>query len=146
MDLFCTEDFYTTYNSLIRQKAYRGLEEEMCNYFIDKNIEDLLSGTRLNNSNTRPLIKKRISGSGGYRIYYLLQISDSIALLLFIHPKTGPDGGENITDEHYKKISKDAIEALKNKTYWAVSKVEDSYKLSFKKVEKIEVEIKVKNE
>ena len=133
MDIYCTDEFYQSFEILRGQKAYRGLESEISEHFLNKPIEDLSSGKRLNNSSTHPLIKKRLNGSGGYRIYYLIKISDSIVLLLFVHPKTGPDGSENITDKHYTLISKQAYDALKNNTYFIITLDTKTQKLNFKK-------------
>ena len=134
MDIYCTEEFYKSFETLRGQKAYRGLENEISEYFLGKPIEEILSGKRLNNSTTHPIIKKRLNGSGGYRIYYLIKISDSFVLLLFVHPKTGPEGGENITDEHYTFISKQAFEAMSKNSYLIMTFDPLTNKLIFRKI------------
>ena len=108
MDIFCLEDFKNEFDNLKDKKAYRTLEKDIIDYFFNKTIKDLSSGTRLNNSDKTPYIKKRLRGSGGYRVYFLILIKKESVYLMFIHPKTGPDGSENITDESksalYKKV------------------------------------------
>lgn len=110
MRIFCLDDFKVEFEKLISKKSYRDLQKEIINYFFDKSVEDLKSGTRLNNDDEIPYIKKRLRGSGGYRCYFLLVIKDECLYLMFIHPKTGSSGSSNITDESktylYKKVHK----------------------------------------
>lgn len=142
MDIFCTHEFYTVYLGLAKQKAYRELGDELAEYFFRKDAEDLESGRRLNGNCPIPYIKKRIEGSGGYRIYYLLQISESKSLLLFIHPKNGPDGSENIKDKFKKLYYKQGLEALKSENYLRLKLDKESGVLKFLKIEKKLVVIK----
>ena len=71
-------------------------------------MSELASGVRLNNSDDTPYIKKRLHGSGGFRFYFLLIIKQENLYLMFVHPKTGSLGADNITDESkaflYKKV------------------------------------------
>ena len=107
MRIFCLDDFKVEFEKLISKKSYRDLQRELINYFFDKSVEDLKSGTRLNNDDEIPYIKKRLRGSGGYRCYFLLIIiKDECLYLIFVHPKTGPSGSSNITDESKTYLSK----------------------------------------
>lgn len=110
VDIYCLEDFKDKFEKLSSNKKYKDLESEIIDYFFEKEIADVISGTRLNHSDTEPYIKKRIAGSGGYRVYFLLLIKKEKLYLMFVHPKTGPEGSDNITDESkaylYKKILK----------------------------------------
>lgn len=108
MKFFCLQDFKVEFEKLISKKAYSSLEQDLINYFFGKSAQELCSGTRLNNSDKTPYIKKRLKGSGGYRFYFLLILKDESLYFMFVHPKTGPIGANNITDESkaylYKKI------------------------------------------
>ena len=108
MLIYCLEDFKVEFDKLQGKKHYRTLQQDIIDYFFNKSIKDLNSGTRLNNSDKTPYIKKRLRGSGGYRFYFLLLIKEEIVYLMFFHPKAGPAGAENITDESkslwYKKV------------------------------------------
>lgn len=108
MRLFCLEDFKVEFEKLRSKKSYLDLEKEIISYFFDKTKEELCSGARLNNNSDFPYIKKRLSGRGGYRCYYLLLIKNDCLYLMFVHPKTGPVGSSNIDDEYktylYKKV------------------------------------------
>jgi len=65
MEIFCLEDFKDEFDKLKVKKAYWTLEKDIIDYFFNKTIQDLNSGTRLNNSDETPYIKKRLRGSGG---------------------------------------------------------------------------------
>ena len=99
MGLFCTERFKAEFEKLKNKKPYRGLEAEIIEYFVGAELSVLMSGTRLNGNNPNPYIKKRLEGSGGYRVYYLLISAKGDVYLIFVHPKTGPYGSKNIQDE-----------------------------------------------
>mgnify|MGYP005849050869 CR=1 FL=1 len=104
----CLDDFKVEFEKLKDKKAYKDLESDLIDYFFDKPINSLMSGTRLNNSELVPYIKKRLGGRGGYRVYFLLLIKDEQLILMYIHPKTGAVGSPNITDASkaylYKKV------------------------------------------
>jgi len=108
MEIFCIEDFKFEFERLISKKAYNQLEQDIVDYFFNKTDSELCSGTRLNNSNTTPYIKKRLNGRGGFRTYFLVIKIKNCLYLMFVHPKTGSMGAENINDESkaylYKKV------------------------------------------
>jgi len=87
MDLYCLEDFKVEFEKLNSKKSSKTIEKDLINYFFDKSSQELSSGTRLNNSDVIPYIKKRLRGSGGFRCYYLLIIKDDALYLMFVHPK-----------------------------------------------------------
>jgi|ERR1035437_2190317 hypothetical protein len=128
MEIFCLEDFKDEFDKLKVKKAYRTLEKDIIYYFFNKPIQDLNSGTRLNNSDETPYIKKRLRGSGGYRVYFLILIKKENIYLMFIHPKTGPDGAENITDESKSALYKKVLASIKTNDLYKVTlnKTQDS--------------------
>jgi hypothetical protein len=113
MQIFCTQEFKVEFEKLISRKQYSTLQEDIINYFFDKKISQLLSGANLNNSTDTPYLKKRLRGSGGYRIYFLILIKDENAYLMFVHPKTGPYGADNINDKSKAYLYKNTLEAIK---------------------------------
>jgi hypothetical protein len=128
MEIFCLEDFKDEFDKLKVKKAYWTLEKDIIDYFFNKTIQDLNSGTRLNNSDETPYIKKRLRGSGGYRVYFLILIKKENIYLMFIHPKTGPDGAENITDESKSALYKKVLASIKTNDLYKVTlnKTQDS--------------------
>lgn len=128
MEIFCLEDFKDEFDKLKVKKAYWTLEKDIIDYFFNKTIQDLNSGTRLNNSDETPYIKKRLRGSGGYRVYFLILIKKENIYLMFIHPKTGPDGAENITDESKSALYKKVLASIKTNDLYkvALNKTQDS--------------------
>ena len=87
MTIYCIESFKNALEKLSKKKPYKSLEQEIISYFFNKPVAELISGTRLNNSNTEPYIKKRLDGSGGFRLYFLILIKNDNLYLMFVHPK-----------------------------------------------------------
>lgn len=108
MKIFCIAEFKVEFEKLKDKKSYNSIESDIIDYFLDKSVQELSSGTRLNNSSETPYIKKRIHGKGGFRFYYLLIIKNESLYLMFVHPKTGSLGADNIKDDSksylYKKV------------------------------------------
>jgi hypothetical protein len=134
MDIFCLEDFKVEFEKLKGKKSYSSIEDDIINYFFGKNAQELSSGVRLNNSSETPYIKKRLNGSGGFRFYYLLIIKDEKLYLLFVHPKTGALGSENITDESKAYLYKKVLGCIKSNDLYQLSLNEETKKIDFKKV------------
>lgn len=137
MKVFCTSRFKTEVDGLKGKKQYKEVEEDIIDYFLTKTIEEISSGTRLNNSETTPYIKKRLDGSGGFRVYYLLVIKDDNAYLMFIHPKTGPTGSSNITNEAKKTFYKDVLVAIQTSDLYAIKKHSTKSELVYTPIQKV---------
>lgn len=121
MNVYCISDFKQEFARLATNKSYRSLEQEIINYFFNKPFPDLLSGTRLNQSDTAPFIKKRLKGSGGYRFYFLVIIKKKSLYLLYVHPKTGSMGATNITDQSKALLQKRLYDSIKSKSLFQVT-------------------------
>ncbi len=134
MKYYCLEEFRAEFERLIKKKPYRSLGRDMIEAFFDKSISELRAGTRLNNSSDAPYIKKRVGGGGGFRFYYYLLIDEERLYFLFVHPKTGPFGSENITDESKAYIYKRVIEAIKSNDLYIVEKSTDGGSIQFRLV------------
>ena len=134
MTILCLEEFKVEFEKLKKKNSYSSIEKEVIEYFFDKDLQQLKSGTRLNNSDDTPYIKKRLNGSGGFRTYYLLIIKNETVYLMFVHPKTGSLGYDNITDESKALLYKRVLECIKTNSLYEV-KVENA-KIAFKKRDK----------
>lgn len=132
MTILCLEDFKVQFEKLKKKNSYSSIENDIIQYFFDKEISQLISGTRLNNSDDTPYIKKRLNGSGGFRVYFLLLIKDENLYLMFLHPKTGSLGYENITDESKALLYKKVLENIRINNLYILT-VDDS-KLIFTKM------------
>lgn len=136
LSFYCTKSFKKEYEKLLKKKSYSDFKDALIT-FIDienKNSSDFFEGTKLNgNINTDPLlIKKRIQGSGGYRLYYYIYLVKNKIYFINTHPKTGKRGKTNLKD----------IKEIKN-TFHTDLKNNDIYKLlikenviSFEKIDK----------
>jgi len=135
MNIYCLEDFKVEFERLVSKKSYDTLEQDIIKYFFGKSIEDLSSGTRLNNSAETPYIKKRLSGRGGFRVYYLLIFKKGNLYLMFVHPKTGPEGSENITDESKSLLYKKVLKSININDLYLVTINKKAQSLNFEKQE-----------
>lgn len=118
MKIYCLEDFKFAFEKLKSKNSYKSIEQDTINYFFNKSSSDLSPGTRLNNSDLTPYIKKRLGGRGGFRFYYLLLIKDDRIYLMYVHPKTGVYGAENITDESKAMLYKKLLTSIENKNLY----------------------------
>lgn len=145
MEIYALYEFKHQFEKLKKNNSYRGLEKEIVELFFDQNLDEFLkSGANLNNSQEVPFIKKRIKGSGGYRVYYLMIIKDDKLHLMYVHPKTGSAGAENITDEFQAEIYSTVKKAIEEKNLFKVTV--ENQKLVFDHVsdlEKIAVAVEV---
>ena len=133
MEIFCLEDFKVEFEKLSSKKSYNSLEQDIIDYFFNKSFQQLCSGTRLNNSEKTPYIKKRLKGRGRFRFYFLLILKNESIYLMFVHPKTGPMGAENITDESKAYLYKKILECIKSDDLYQLELDETAKKLIFKK-------------
>ena len=131
MKIFCLEDFKDKFEKLKKKNSYSTIEKDILEYFFNKEIDSLKSGTRLNNSDDTPYIKKRLGGSGGFRVYFLLLVKKESAYLMFVHPKTGSEGFENITDESKALLYKKVLDCVSTNNLYEI--VLEKEKLVFKK-------------
>lgn len=120
MNVYCIEEFKNQIEKLKKIKEYISIESDIIDYLSNKSCAELATGARLNNSSSIPYIKKRISGSGGYRLYYLLILKDGDAYMLFIHPKTGKHGSSNVTDEAKKDLYKKVLTDIKSENLFSI--------------------------
>ena len=134
MDIYCLDDFKVEFEKLNSKKSYNTIESDLIDYFFDKSVQELSSGTRLNNSDNTPYIKKRLRGSGGFRCYFLLIIKNEALYLMFVHPKTGSKGSENITDESKAYLYKKVLECIKSEDLYKLTLDEAQTKINFVKV------------
>lgn len=138
MNLYCLDDFKVEFEKLNSKKPYNTLEKDLINYFFGKSSQELCSGTRLNNSDKTPYIKKRLRGSGGFRCYFLLIVEVDTLYLMFIHPKTGPKGSESITDESKTYLYKKILKCIKSKDLYRLTLNELKTKINFQKAISVE--------
>lgn len=133
MKIFCLPEFKLEFEKLKKKNAYKSVEPQIIQYFFNKKVEELCSGVRLNHSDSTPYIKKRLEGRGGFRVYYLLVIKDGNLYLMFLHPKTGPLGADNIKDESKALLYKKVLEAIQTNDLFEVT-VSEGQILHFKQL------------
>ena len=134
MKLYCLEDFKVEFEKLNSKKSYASLEQDVIDHFFNKTAQQLCSGTRLNNSDTTPYIKKRLGGRGGFRCYFLLIIVNDSLYLMFVHPKTGSKGSDNITDESKAYLYKKVLSCINSNDLYYLELNDDKSAILFNKV------------
>ncbi len=132
ISIFCIEEFKTEFDKLISKNAYAYLEKELIAYFFNKSLEELKSGTLLNNNHIVPYIKKRLGGRGGLRVYYLMIIKKEQLYLMFVHSKTGPYASSNIKDDFKSALYKKVYEDIKSNHLYKLKTVNN--KIVFNKM------------
>lgn len=135
MEIYSLEDFKVEFEKLISKKSYVNFQQEIIDYFFTKNVSELCSGTRLNNSDSYPYIKKRLGGRGGFRCYFLLIIKDEKLYLMYAHPKTGSMGSDNITDESKTYLYKKVLKCIKSNELYQLKLSESRDEIIFSKVQ-----------
>ena len=70
-------------------------------------------------------------GSGGFRFYFLLVLKEQNLYLMFVHPKTGPDGAENITDESKAYLYKKVLNCIKENDLFFLELDDKKAKINF---------------
>ncbi len=104
MKAYCTQSFIDEFNKLSKKKHYKDLESLVLGFFLDNSFSEVATGDRLYGPNEIPFLKKRLPNSGGYRIYFLADFSKEIVYINYVHPKTGPDGSDNVTNAFKKEL------------------------------------------
>jgi len=131
MEVLCLEDFKIEVEKLSKNNSYASLEKELIAYFFNKTIEELRSGTILNNSLENSFIKKRLEGSGGFRIYFYIIIRKENLYLMYVHPKTGKYGFDNISPKVRNGLLDKVIKAIKTNNLYLVMPDSTNTKLNF---------------
>lgn len=131
MNIYCLEDFKVQVEKMLRKRAYQDLEKEIVGYFHGKNPSELASGVRLNHSPEAPYIKKRLGGRGGFRLYFLLLLVKGNLYLMFVHPKTGPMGASNITDDSKSYLYKKVVDCIQSNDLYEVHLDSGKNRVSF---------------
>ncbi len=75
----------------------------------------------MNHSEVSPYIKKRLGGRGGFRVYFLLLIKNDSLYLMFVHPKTGVYGADNINDESKAQLYKKVLDCIEQRDLYRLS-------------------------
>jgi hypothetical protein len=126
MQFYTTPEFLQVINELCKRPkdGYSSCKEDICNEFKDKSLEELWDTEPflINNSRLR-LIKARfcnsgasIGQSGAFRILYIITKDIEEIIFIYVFPKRGKFGKQNISLDESKEYFKNAIEAKKNNT------------------------------
>ena len=148
MIVYCIEDFKVEFEKLKTKKQYSDLESLIFDFFLDNTLDKIKTGDLLNGSTTAPFLKKRIPNAGGYRVYFLVIVKDEKVYISYVHPKTDPMAGDNITAEHKKYIQKETYSCILGKKLYTLKKCPEKGILLFAPFEepKAETEKEIEKE
>lgn len=133
MRVYCTQEFKSEFDKITKNKAYSTLEKEIVGQYCNTTYEEACTGDALGIFPNVSYLKKRLEGSGGYRVYIVGFVKNDAIYLAFVHPKTGPYGADNITLAKKKLLLKDMLAAIKNnELYSIIQDLGNSEKLVFK--------------
>lgn len=139
MEIYCLTEFKSAFEKLKKNNSYRDVEKEIIEYFFKgESIDFYKQGAKITGTDDIPFIKKRISGRGGWRFYYLLIIKAGDIYLMFLHPKKGSMGTENITEEFEKLIYKEVLSCIKSDDLYKVFNLKGKLQFQHKLLDKKE--------
>lgn len=126
MGVYCTKQFKSEVERLLKKNSYQSLQELLINNYCDVSFDEAATGRVLSalptGNPTLFYLKKTLDGSGGYRAYVLAFIKEQDIYLGFIHPKTGVYGMANTSDGKRKEIMREVIKASKSGEVYIMSK------------------------
>ena len=123
LKFFSISSLRDSINSYLKYDSYRNCKLDLCDFFKDQTIDVIFNNPiLLAPSKTFRFIKSRIQNSnynkgksGGYRLYYCVDISSQNVYLLGYFPKTGKFGREDLTNTEEKiMINKFSSERTSN--------------------------------
>ena len=97
LEIRCTAEFKKQFDKLCKNKSYRHLEKNFIEGVLNSDMNTLCVGTTLAIRENFRLIKERLGRSRDFRMYYLAYPSVDIIHMLYLHPKTGSMGMDNIS-------------------------------------------------
>lgn len=115
MEVYCTSLFQKEFEKICKKKNYQDCYSEFVKYFLEQDFKSIPSGSMLYGPPEMALWKKRLPDSSGYRFYFFASIETECVYLAFVHPKTGPLGSPNVTEEFKKQMHRDVLAEIKGK-------------------------------
>jgi hypothetical protein len=133
MELYCTEEFKHEVARLRKNSSYATIEETIAKGYCGVAFSDACGGDPLSDwPDLMTYRKRRLEGSGGYRVYTLAVFAGERAYLGFIHPKTGKYKQDNLSKDEINSILRQILEARKSGNLYIVeAEGEKKKKLNF---------------
>lgn len=136
MKIYASKTYLNEFNKLAKKKKgpYCTIEKDVKDWFKEHNTFEKIwkSNYPLRESGPIRINKVRISNSqfkkgssSGFRLITFCNESTKTVGLLYIFPKTGPSGMDNINDEFEKKLIKSYLEECKANTIFCLKELEE---------------------
>lgn len=145
MKIFCTDRVKQDILKLGKKSSYSNLNKLLFDYISEKNtLEEWKSGSRIYLGNPNFIcIKKRLGGSGGYRMYYLLTIKGDEITIAAIYPKTGSKGGSDLSDFGKTACIGEALDQITEANRWHITLDIKGETVKFEKERKEDEKVKM---
>ena len=126
MTICCTHEFKRIYDKLVKKNSHADLEQAIIDWLFTKTATELRAATALNGNSPNPFLKKRLNGSGGYRIYYSLIASQKLVISSALHPKTNYLGKSTLSSSEIAAAIDDVAESYMNRDLFELTVVKSS--------------------
>jgi mRNA-degrading endonuclease RelE of RelBE toxin-antitoxin system len=144
LKLYAAQTYLTELAKLSKKKKglYSSVSKDVESWFKEHNAFALIWGSNytLRDTGIIRIIKVRLSNSqtnkgssSGYRLILCCNDKTKTVGLLYIFPKTGPLGMDNINEELEKKLVRRYIEEHKNGSIYCLEKLEEKIRQAFEK-------------
>ncbi|MCF0041220.1 hypothetical protein [Dyadobacter fanqingshengii] len=88
------------------------MEGEIIQSFFNKSDDEISHGITIVGNKNRRVVKKRLAGRGGFRIYFFAYIVDSKVYLSYVYPKTGPQGKASLSKQFETMLISETADAI----------------------------------
>lgn len=139
MKVYCIEEFPDELRKLKKKKSYRDVEKRLAEYFFprpDVTVKEVAKGSIVNHDPDVPFFKKRLRGSGGYRVLFIGLVVNDIIFLTTIYPKTGDKGKGDLETDERLILQEKTRKAMEQKKGLIVQCGADGKSLEFEKRKK----------
>lgn len=113
MRIFFTDDCAIFFLKMCKNPSHKHLLTELFDFFKNRNSPNGWStGYRISKGPKGGLfLKDRFEGSGGYRFYFLVTISDNDVIISSFYPKKGKYSKSDLSTKQIKASLKSAIQS-----------------------------------
>jgi len=133
MEIFFTIDCYKKFKKICKNSSHEHLFSGLYGFFKEReSLEKWKTGFRISQGpNGGLFLKDRFEGSGGYRFYFLLTISEEDVTISSFYPKKGKHSKKDLTTSETKESLKSGIQSRIDKNRFKVKFDPADKKISF---------------
>lgn len=146
MDIFFTKECGKNLKKICKNPSHEHLLTELYDFFQDKNSQEKWqTGYRISQGpNGGLFLKDRIEGSGGYRFYFLVTVSEEDVTISSFYPKKGKYSKDDLSTKEVKESLKSAIQSKTNCNRFQVNFDSENKKILLVEEEKVDESVGLK--